>query len=331
MRAVVINEYGPSEKLTLVDLKEPGPRPDEVLIRVRAAGVNPVDWKIRSGMLKLVLWLRFPFIPGFDISGDVEAVGSQVARFKPGDRVYAMLGPPRGGGYAELAVAPESAVARRAHSQSYIEAASMPVAGLTALQGLRDLGRLKPGQSVLINGASGGVGTFAVQIARALGARVTGVCGPQNVELVRSLGAETVLDYTKEDFTAPGKAYDVILDAVAKSSFAKCQRVLAPAGTYVTTLPSVDVLIRGTVLLPLLSLVGQYQRAMTLFAKARWQDLEYLASLADEGKLKPVIDRVYPLDQAAQRMTRASPSEPGGRSSWRLGERKAVLDQTSMM
>ena len=216
MRAVAINEYGPSEKLTLVDLKEPSPRPDEVLIRVRAAGVNPVDWKIRSGMLKIVLWLKFPFIPGFDISGDVAAVGSRVTRFKPGDPVYAMLGPPRGGGYAELAVAPESAVVRKAHSQSYIEAASMPVAALTALQGLRDLGRLKPGQSVLINGASGGVGTFAVQIARALGARVTGVCGPKNVGLVRSLGAEMVLDYTKEDFTAPGKAYDVILDAVAK-------------------------------------------------------------------------------------------------------------------
>jgi len=298
MRAIVINGYGTSEQLTLTDLDEPRPGPRGVLIRVRAAGVNPVDWKIRSGMLKLVLWLRFPFIPGFDISGDVEAVGSQVTRFKPGDPVYAMLGPPRGGGYAELAVAPESAVARKAYSQSYIEAASMPVAGLTALQGLRDLGRLMPGQSVLINGASGGVGTFAVQIARALGARVTGVCGPKNKELVRSLGAELVLDYTKEDFTAPGKIHDVILDAVARSSFASCQRVLAPAGTYVTTLPNVGVLIQGMVLLPLLSLVGQRQRALTLFAKARREDLEYLASLADEGKLKPVIDRVYPLDQA---------------------------------
>lgn len=298
MRAVVINEYGTSEALTLVDLKAPSPGPDEVLIRVRAAGVNPVDWKIRSGMLRMMLWLKFPFIPGFDISGDVASVGSHVNRFKPGDPVYAMLGPPRGGGYAELAVAPESAVARKARSQSYIEAAAMPIAGLTALQGLRDLGRLKPGQSVLVNGASGGVGTFAVQIARAMGARVTAVCGPKNVELVKSLGAEVVIDYTKDDFTAPGKTYDVILDAVAKSSFTNCRRILAPAGTYVTTLPNADVLIQGTVLLPLMSLLGQRQRALFLLAKARGQDLEYLATLADEGKLKPVIDRVYPLDQA---------------------------------
>ena len=298
MRAIVIYEYGSSEKLTLVELPEPRPGPDEVLIRVRAAGVNPVDWKIRSGMLRLILRLKFPFIPGFDISGEVAAVGSRVTRFKPGDPVYAMLGPPRGGGYAELAVAPESAVARKAQSQSHVEAASMPVAALTALQALRDLGGLKPGQSALINGASGGVGTFAVQIARALGARVTGVCGPSNVELVRSLGADWVLDYTREDFTTRGEIHDVILDAVAKSSFGKCRKVLAPAGTYITTLPSVDVLLRGMVLQPLLRLVGQRQRARMLFAKARSRDLEFLAKLADEGKLKPVIDRVYPLTEA---------------------------------
>jgi NADPH:quinone reductase-like Zn-dependent oxidoreductase len=298
MRAIVINGYGTSEHLMLTELEDPRPAPNEVLIRVRAAGVNPVDWKIRSGMLRLVLRLKFPFVPGFDISGDVAAVGSAVTRFKQGDPVYAMLAPPRGGGYAELALAPESAVARKASSLTYVEAASIPVAAVTALQALRDLGGLRPGRSVLINGASGGVGTFAVQIAKALGARVTGVCGPSNVELVKNLGADQVLDYTRDDFTARTEIHDVILDAVAKSSFRKCRKILSPTGTYITTLPNLDVLFRGVVLQPLLSLLAQRQRAKTVFAKARSADLEFLSGLADQGKLKPVIDRILPLDQA---------------------------------
>ncbi len=298
MRAVVISRLASRNPLKVVDLKEPSPQPEEVLIRVRAAGVNPVDWKIRTGMVQLALRLKFPFIPGFDISGDVVAVGSRVTRFKAGDQVYSILGIPRGGGYAELAIAPESAVARKAQSQNYIEAASMPVAALTALQALRDLGRLNAGQAVLINGASGGVGSFAVQIARALGARVTGVCGPKNVVMVQGLGADSVIDYSKEHFTASGDIYDVILDAVGKSSFGRCRKILSPTGTYVTTLPNLNVLVQGKVVLPILSLMGQRRRASTLFAKARSEDLEYLAKLADDGKLKPVIDRVYPLDQA---------------------------------
>jgi NADPH:quinone reductase-like Zn-dependent oxidoreductase len=299
MRAIVINGYGSSDQLTMAELGDPQPGPTELLIRVRAAGVNPIDWKIRKGMLKLVLHLKFPFIPGFDISGEVAAVGSGVTRFKVGDPVYALLGPPRGGGYAELVLAQESATAHKASTLTYIEAASMPVAALTALQSLRDLGGLKPGQSALINGASGGVGTFAVQIAKALGARVTGVCGPANVELVKSLGADQVLDYTQDDFTSRGEIYDVILDAVAKCSFQSCRKALSPRGTYVTTLPNVDVLFRGMVLQPFLSLLRQrqLQRAKTVFVKARSTDLEYLSGLADQGKLKPVIDRVFTLER----------------------------------
>ena len=319
MRAIVIREYGSSEKLTLVEQEAPRPGPEEVLIRVRAAGVNPVDWKIRSGMLRLVLRLRFPFVPGFDISGEIVAIGSNVTRFKLGDQVYALLGPPRAGGYAELAVAPESAVALKARSQSHIEAASMPVAALTAIQALRDLGRLKPGQSALINGASGGVGTFAVQIAKALGAQVTGVCGPSNIELVRSLGADQVLDYTKDDFTKRDEIYDVILDAVATSSFGKCRKVLAPRGTYITTLPGLSVLINGYVLLPLLRIVGEQRRAKTLFAKARSADLEFLASLADEGKLKAIIDRVYPLEQARAAHERSETGRARGKIVLEIG------------
>jgi NADPH:quinone reductase-like Zn-dependent oxidoreductase len=300
VRAVAIDEYGGSDRLSLRELPDPSPGPGEVLVKVRAAGINPVDWKIRCGMLRLLLRLKFPFIPGFDISGEVVSLGPGATRFKPGDEVYALLGAPRGGGYAALALAPESAVARKASNLSYIEAASMPVAALTALQSLRDLGGLKPGQSALVNGASGGVGTFAVQIAKALGARVTGVCGPANRELVEQLGADVVLDYHRDDFTRREETYDIILDAVAKSSFGRCQNVLSPAGTYITTMPNPDVLLRGYVLQPLLSIFGRGRRAKTLFARARSADLEFLSELAEEGKLKPVIDRVFPLERARE-------------------------------
>ncbi|MFO0891338.1 MAG: NAD(P)-dependent alcohol dehydrogenase [Isosphaeraceae bacterium] len=319
MRAVVIHEYGSPEKLTLTDLKTPAPGANEVLVRVRAAGVNPVDWKIRSGMLKWILWLKFPFVPGFDISGEVEATGPGVTRFRAGDPVYALLGPPRAGGYAELAVAPESAVALKPRSLSHLEAASMPVAALTALQAFRDLGHLQPGQRVLINGASGGVGSFAVQIARALGGHVTAVCGPTNVDFVRGLGADQVLDYTRDDFTSRAERFHVILDAVAKSSFARAREVLTTAGTYITTLPTVDVLLRGYALAPVLRLFGKKQRARTLFARARSADLEFLARLADDGKLKPVIDRVYPLEQVREAHERSESERARGKIVLDLG------------
>src|SRR3954452_17737589 len=183
MKAIVIDGYGASDRLQLREVERPEPSAGEVLIRVRAAGVNPIDWKVRRGLLRPVLWLRFPVILGSDVAGVVEAVGPGVTRFRPGDPVFALLYPRRHGpgGYAEYAVARESAVARKPEALSFEEAASLPVAALTALQSLRDLGRLPAGGSALINGASGGVGTFAVQLARALGAaRVVGVCGPSN-------------------------------------------------------------------------------------------------------------------------------------------------------
>jgi NADPH:quinone reductase-like Zn-dependent oxidoreductase len=313
MRAVVIHRYGSADELKPEEIPTPSPAADEVLVRVRSAGVNPVDWKIRSGMLRAILWLKFPFVPGFDISGEVKSVGARVTRFGPGDLVYALLGVPRGGGYAEMAVAPESAVAHKPRALSHIEAASMPVAALTALQAIRDLGRLRPGQSLLVNGASGGVGTFAVQIGKALGGHVAAVCGPANLELVRSLGADLVIDYSREDFTARHETWDVILDAVAKSSFGRCRRVLATDGTYITTLPGPGVFFQGYVLQPLLRILGREQRARTLFAKARGADLESLAALADDGRLKPVIDRVYPLEQARDAHRRSESQRARGK------------------
>jgi NADPH:quinone reductase-like Zn-dependent oxidoreductase len=302
MKAAVIDDYGGIDRLRLRDVERPAPAAGEVLIRVHAAGLNPVDWKIRRGMLRLVLWWRFPIILGFDVAGVVEAVGPSVTRFHPGDRVVAMLsarghGP---GGYAEYAVALESAAALKPESLSFEEAASLPVAALTALQSLRDLGRLEAGGSALINGASGGVGSFAVQLGRALGAaNITGVCGPGNLALVRSLGADTVIDYTRDDFTRRPEHYDVVLDAVAKSSFGACRRVLNASGTYITTLPAPGPLV-WTALRPAARLLGFRKRACFVVARPHGSDLEFLGRLANEGKLKPLIDGVFPLDQVAE-------------------------------
>ena len=299
MKAVLIDGYGGSQRLELRDVERPVAAAGEVLVHVRAAGVNPIDWKIRRGLFRPVLWLKFPIILGCDIAGVVEQVGQGVTRFRPGDAVYALLNPKRHGpgGYAEYAAVPQSAVALKPGSLSFEEAASMPVAALTALQSLRDLGRLPVCGSALINGASGGVGTFAVAIAKALGAvQVTGVCGPNNVDLVRRLGADSVIDYTRTDFTRLPDRFDVILDAVAMSSFGACRRLLRPRGTYVTTLPMPRALLWGAAL-PFTRPFGYAKRSSIVVARAHGADLELLGRMADAGQLRPVIDRVLPLEE----------------------------------
>ena len=245
MKAIVIDDYGGADRLRLDERPDPVPGAGEVLINVRAASVNPVDWKIRKGELRLFLWLRFPYTPGGDVAGEVAAVGPGVTRFKPGDAVVAFVDPKRGGGYAESAVVKESAAAARAASLSFAEAACLPIAGCTALQALRDHGGLRQGGSALINGGAGGVGHFAVQIGKAMGATVAATCGPSNVDFVRSLGADLVIDYSREDFTRRPERYDVIFDAVARSSFAACRGLLNPGGAYVTTVPDPSTLFWG--------------------------------------------------------------------------------------
>lgn len=293
MKAVVIREYGSPEVLQYQEVEPPKIKPDQLLVKVRATCVNPVDWKIRKGMLKLITGNKFPMILGFDLSGDVVEVGSQVTRFKPGDAIYGNVGL-LGGAYAELAAIAEKSVALKPTNMTYEEAASVPVAALTALQALRDLAYIQVGQTVLINGASGGVGTFAVQIAKALGAEVTAVCSTKNIELVKSLGADHVIDYTQQDFTQGTAQYNIILDAVAKQSFSSCKQVLKPNGIYVNTLPTPETLVQSV-----LTAFIPGKKAKFILETARSQDLLYLKELIEAGKIRSVIDRTFPLQELA--------------------------------
>lgn len=293
MKAIVIRRYGPAEVLQYEDVEQPKIEPTQLLVKVRASSVNPVDWKIRQGMLSLITGSQFPKILGFDVAGDVVAVGSQVTRFKPGDAIYGSTSFP-GGGYAEFAAVRENFVALKPINLSYEEAATVPLAALTALQALRDEGKIQTGQTVLINGAAGGVGIFAVQIAKALGAEVTGVSSTKNLDLVKSLLADRVIDYTQQDFTEDTAQYDIIFDAVGKRSLSQTKRVLKPNGIYITTLPSPEVFLEGvfTAFLP-------GQKAKFILEKPNTQDLVYLKELIEAGKIRVVIDRTYPLQELA--------------------------------
>lgn len=293
MKAVVIRRYGAVEVLQYEDVEQPKIEPTQLLVKVRASSVNPVDWKIRQGMLSLITGSNFPKILGFDVAGDVVAVGSGVTRFKAGDAIYGSTSLP-GGGYAEFAAVPENLVALKPTNLNYEEAAAVPLAALTALQALRNEGNIQTGQTVLINGAAGGVGIFAVQIAKALGAVVTGVSSTKNLDLVESLLADRVIDYTQQDFTQDTAQYDIIFDAVGKRSLSQTKRVLKPNGIYITTLPSPEVLLEGvlTAFLP-------GQKAKFILEKPNIQDLVYLKELIEAGKIRVVIDRTYPLQELA--------------------------------
>ncbi|MBI4248312.1 MAG: NAD(P)-dependent alcohol dehydrogenase, partial [Elusimicrobia bacterium] len=278
-----------------------------VLIEVHAAGVNPVDWKIRRGDLAFLLGWRFPKILGFDVSGRVVSTGPAVRKWKPGDLVYGRLDSSSGGAYAEFAAAGEEALALKPSALSHEQAAAVPLAALTAFQGLRDCGLVRPGAEVLVAGASGGVGTFAVQIAKKMGAKVTGVCGTGNIDLVRGLGAERVLDYTKEEIFEPGRLYDVILDAVAAHDFWRVRKFLREEGCYLSTLPSAG-LFMGT----LAGFVSSKKAALILM-KARGKDLEVLNSWIESGELKPVIDSHFSLDEIREAHRRSETGRARGK------------------
>src|SRR6476469_10114861 len=294
MKAVAFDRYGSAEELQYRELSKPIAKSNELLVRVRASSVNPVDWKIRQGHLQLLSGYNLPRRVGSDISGVVVEVGREVTKFQPGDEVYTFLNPISGGACAEYAAVPESDAAIKPKNITHAEAAGVTIAGLTALQSLRDLGQIQAGNKVWINGASGGVGTFAVQVAKAMNAEVTGVCSAKNRELVKSLGADFVLDYAEVDFTQQTDKYDIILDAVGTRTFADCEKVLQPEGVYISTLPSLDNLA------PMLtSWFISGKKAKLIVANANTNNLGDLRELIESDKVEPIVDRTYSLQEVA--------------------------------
>jgi NADPH:quinone reductase-like Zn-dependent oxidoreductase len=303
MQAIVQDRFGPPDVLELRDIDEPRVGDDDVLVRVRAASVNPADWYAMTGMpwvARPTMGLRKPRSnrPGLDLAGVVAAVGGDVARFKPGDEVFGT----GTGTLAECVAAAEGALVAKPANLSFEQAAAVPVAALTALQGLRDKGRVQPGHRVLINGASGGVGTFAVQLAKALGAEVTAVCSTRNVDTARSLGADRVIDYTREDFTGTDRRHHLLLDVAGSRPWSACQRVLEPRATLVLVgAPKGSRLLGplGHIAKVRLASLRASQRVAFFISKSTPEDLTTLRELLEAGTVTPVVERTYALGEAA--------------------------------
>jgi NADPH:quinone reductase-like Zn-dependent oxidoreductase len=302
VKAITRTQYGPPDVLQFTEVAKPTPADGEVLIKLCAASVNPLDLFMMRGapLLRSLPGQRTPKykILGCDIAGRVEAVGKDVRQFQPGDEVFGVTGF-GGGGFAEYVCALEDKVALKPANRSFEDAAAVPVAALTALQGLRDKGQIQPGQKVLIDGASGGVGTFALQIAKLFGAEVTAVCSTRNLDIARSLGADHVIDYSQENFTRSGQRYDLILGANAHHSIFAYRRALTPDGVFVLVGGAVIRILEGVILAPLLSRMGR-KKMCFFIANINQKDLLFLKDLLETGKVAPVIDKRYPLSEAAE-------------------------------
>jgi len=304
LKAITYHRYGSPDVLDFEEVDEPVAKDDEVLIRVRAASVNPRDWHFMRGLPYIMrpIGLRIPKDGGFgsDVAGQVEAVGKAVTRFRPGDEVFAHV---LSGGFAEYTCVSEDVLGLKPANLTFEQAAAVPLAALTALQGLRDHGQIQAGQKVLIIGASGGVGTFAVQLGKSFGADVTGLCRTRNLDLVRSIGADHVIDYTKEDFTQSGQKYDLIFQLAGTRSPSDCRRALTSKGKLILSsgesdgrwIGPLDRIIKAVVLSPFVS-----QRLGPFEAKRSKEDLQVLKELIESGKVSPVIDRTYPLSETAE-------------------------------
>jgi NADPH:quinone reductase-like Zn-dependent oxidoreductase len=305
MQAVVYEKYGPPDVLQLKEVEKPTPKDDELLIKVHAASVNAADWHLLTADIFLVRLMGMGLfkpkntILGADVAGRVEAVGPNVKQFRPGDEVFGDIAGYGFGAFAEYVAVPESALAVKPANLTFEEAAAVPLAAITALQGLRDNGQIQPEQKVLINGASGGVGTFAVQIAKALGAEVTAVCSTRNVDQACSIGADHVIDYTQKDFTQNGQRYDLILAANGYHPLSAYKRALSPKGIYVMAGGSMAQIFQALLLGAWMSEKGG-KKLGALTAKANQKDLLIIKELLEAGKVVPVIDKRYPLSEAAE-------------------------------
>ena len=295
MKAIVQNGYGSPDVFELKEIDKPVVKDGEVLVRVRAAALHAGDYFVMRGVPYLArIAAGWPkpknYIPGYDVAGHVESVGKNVELFQPGDEVFGSYQ----GTCAEYVCAGESKFVLKPPNLTFEQAAAVPTSGIAALRGIRDAGRVRPGQKVLINGASGGVGTFAVQIAKAFGAEVTGVCSTRNMDMVRSIGADHLIDYTREDFTKSGQRYDLILDNVANHALADCRRALAPQGIHI---PNSGHAGMGYIIKALVVSLFLRQQGRTFVATANNKDLVALKELIEAGKVTPVIDRTYPLSE----------------------------------
>jgi NADPH:quinone reductase-like Zn-dependent oxidoreductase len=314
MKAIVYEEYGPPEDvLELKEVEKPAPKDNEVLVKIYASSIcwadnasirgKPFIVRLSGGLLK-----PKHTIPGIDIAGKVEAVGRNVKQFQPGDGIFGDIGDYGFGAFAEYVSAPENALALKPVNITYEKAATVPQYAVVALQGLRDKGQIQHGQKVLINGASGGVGTFAVQIAKSFGAEVTGVCSTRNLDMVRSIGADHVIDYTQEDFTQKEQRYDLILDIVANRSILDYTHTLSPKGSYVAVAFKASAVFLG----PLISMTGS-KRVSQLSHKPNVKDLIFMKDLIEAGKVVPVIDRRYPLSEVAEAIRYFGEGNPSGK------------------
>jgi NADPH:quinone reductase-like Zn-dependent oxidoreductase len=303
LKAIVTRKFGPPEVLEIQEVEKPKIKDNEILVRVHASSVNPVDWKLRSGYMKIFLGFKPTKILGADYSGIVTEVGGKVSEFKVGDAVFGLLHAYKGGAYAEFLKVKERYTCFKPENLNFEKAASIPLAALTSYQALVHEGKIKKGDHVMVNGCTGGVGIAGVQIAKAFGCTVTGVCSTKNLEIAKKVGVDHVIDYTKDDILKDKNTYDIFLDAVANQSFFRAKETLKPDGTYITTLPGFHAFL----LAPFINIIGSKKIRKVLIApsKLRAKDLKVLKDFIEKGKFKPVTEKVYPIEQIREAHTRS--------------------------